>query len=283
MLDDAFWNFARDVKRCALDIVKFTDINDSIRTFINELEKTDYIQRTAFKDLRYDNLLKIKYYLVHAKQKTARSVHDKIFVNLLGFDKSTPLKITKIFDEFLKGITYFSTQTAPQKSPAYHRLSSCGTGTDAFRQAYNQCHQTMKKTKVAKVKKQIETCYIERLIYDDLYKKQTLFFPKKGDESPTQDDGHVHWLEQTKHDFQTCFPDVEINVSIEDFKDSMPLTLRIQKKKERHTIEEVYQRSLNHAEYDPIVVGRMYKSSNHLIKVRVQMFDIPGKWEVPTI
>ena len=273
MLDDAFWNFARDIKRCALDIVKFTDIKDSTRTFINELEKADYIQRTAFKDLRYDNLLKIRYYLVHAKQKTARSVHDKIFVNLLSFDKSTPLKITKVFDEFLKGITYFSTQTAPQKSPAYHRLSSCGTGTDAFRQAYNQCHQTMKKTKVAKVKKQIETCYIERLIYDDLYKKQ----------SPSQDVGHTHWLEQTKHDFQTCFPDVEINVSIKEFKDSMPLTLRIQKKKGQKIIEEVYQRSLNHAEYDPIVVGRMYKSSNHLIKVRVQMFDKPGKWEVPHI
>ena len=279
MLDDAFWDFACDIKRCALDIVDLPSIKDSTRTFINELEKADYIQRTAFKDLRYDNLLKIKYYLLHAK---ANSIHDKIFVNLLKFDKSTPLKITKIFDEFLKGITYFSTQAAPHKSPAYHRLSSCGTGTDAFRKAYNQCHITMKKTKLAKVKKQIETCYIERLIYDELYKKQTLFFPKSGYDSPSQDVGHTHWLEQTKQDFQTCFPDVEINVSIEEFKDSMPLTLRIQKKKGRHTIEEVYQRSLNDVEYDPIVVGRMYKS-NHLIKVRVQMFDKPGKWEASTI
>ena len=68
MLDDAFWNFACDIKRCALDIVDLPSIKDSTRTFINELEKADYIQRTAFKDLRYDNLLKIKYYLLHAKK-----------------------------------------------------------------------------------------------------------------------------------------------------------------------------------------------------------------------
>jgi hypothetical protein len=279
MLDDAFWNFACDIKRHELNLID--NFTHSARIFITELEGADHVQRTTFKDLRYDNLLKIKFYLTSLKTQQARSIHDKILIKLLKFEKAPSLKITKNFDEFLKGITYFTSQTPPDKLPAYHRLSSCGSGTEAFRKTYNQCHISMKKSKILKVKKQIETCYIERLIYDDLYKKQTLFFPDKGNASPSQDAGHTNWLEQTKKDFHTCFPDVEIKVSIEEFKDLMPLTLRISKKKGNHTIEEVYKRTLNNnTEYDPILVGHMYKA-NHLIKIKVQTFIKQNKWELP--
>lgn len=282
LLDDAFWNFARDIKRCTLNIIDITDpsINDSANVFINKLEQTEYIQRITFKDLRYDNLSRIKYHLAGLKSKQARSIHDKIFRKLLNFEKAPPLKITKQFDEFLKGITYFAFQIPPDKSPAYHRLSSCGSGTEAFRQAYNQCQKSMTKSKISRVKKQIETCYIERLIYDDLYKKQTLFFPTDGRSSPSQDVGHTHWLEQTKQDFLTCFPDVEIKVTIEEFDGTLPITLRIYKKIGAHSTEEVYKKSLNAREYDPFVVGYLYRA-NRLIKMKVQTYDKRQKWEIP--
>lgn len=61
LLDDAFWNFARDITDPSID--------DSAKTFIKELEKTDYIQRITFKDLRDDNLSKIKYHLAGLKSK----------------------------------------------------------------------------------------------------------------------------------------------------------------------------------------------------------------------
>ena len=53
LLDDAFWNFARDIKRCTLNIIDITDlsIDDSAETFIKELEKSDYIQRITFRVL----------------------------------------------------------------------------------------------------------------------------------------------------------------------------------------------------------------------------------------
>jgi hypothetical protein len=117
-----------------------TEVNNSAKNFIKVLETTDYIQRIAFKDLHYENLVKIKFQLI----THSRSIHDKIFVKLLNFEKAPPLQITKYFDEFLKGITYFSSE-----SPAYHRLSSCGSGTQAF----SQCNASMKKSKIAKVKK----------------------------------------------------------------------------------------------------------------------------------
>ncbi|MFM2010356.1 MAG: hypothetical protein RLZZ479_747 [Bacteroidota bacterium] len=105
----------------------------------------------------------------------------------------------------------------------------------------------MGKVQLAKVKRQIQTCYLERLIYDDLYKKQTLFFPKQGDASPAQDDGHVHWLEQTKRDYLTCFPNEDIKVSLEEFHNntSFPTVLRVS----RNNIDEVYKRKITNADF----------------------------------
>ncbi len=84
-LDDAFWNFARDVKRYTLNIIDLTEVNNSAK----KLFTTYCIQRSSLWKL-----------ITHA-----RSIHDKIFVNLLNCEKAPPLKITKYFDEFLKGIT----------------------------------------------------------------------------------------------------------------------------------------------------------------------------------
>lgn len=78
-LDDAFWNFARDVKRYTLNIIDLAEVNNSAKNFIKVLETTDYIQRIAFKDLHYENLVKIKFQLITSLYKG--SIHDKIFVN----------------------------------------------------------------------------------------------------------------------------------------------------------------------------------------------------------
>ena len=80
------------------------------------------------------------------------------------------------------------------------------------------------------------------------------------------------WLDQTKKDFETCFPNIKIKVRIEEFHNntSIPLVLRIFRKKGEQSVEEVYERNLNN---DPL--------SNHLLKIKVQMFDKKRKWETP--
>jgi hypothetical protein len=279
-MDDSFWDFACDIRSCILNIERLESITKSTRKFIQTLEKIDYIQKETFKDKCYTNLLEIKFFLLKQKTNLARSLHDKIFIKKLNFEKAPPLKITKQFDEFVKGITYFASKNSNADIPIYHRLTSCGTGTDAFRKSYNRCNSNMKKTQRSRVKHQIQTCYIERLIYDDLYKKQTLFFPKKGNASPSQDEGHSHWLEQTKNDYLTCFPH-DIKVSIEDFHNntSIPTVLRIFE----NTIEQVYKRKIvNIDEYDPIVECYMFKN-NKLIKFKMQTFNKINKWKSPPV
>ena len=281
-MEEAFWDFACGIRGCTLNIESLESISKSTMRFIRVLEKANYLEKATFKDRRYSNLLEIKYFLLKQKTPQARSIHDIIFRQHLKFGKAPPQNITRCFDEFVKGITYFASENTSD-IPSYHRLTSCGTGTDSFRKTYNQCTSTMGKTQLAKVKRQIQTCYLERLIYDDLYKKQTLFFPKRGDTSPTQDEGHVHWLEQTKRDYLTCFPNEDIKVSIEEFHNntSIPTVLRVS----RNNIDEVYKRKITNTEfleYDPIVDCFMYKNDN-MIKAKTQTFTRSHKWKMPVI
>ena len=258
-----------------MNIESLESISKTTKRFIYSLEKADYLEKATFKDRRYSNLLEIKYFLLKQKTPQARSIHDKIFKQYLNFEKAPPQNITRCFDEFVKGITYFASENTSE-IPSYHRLTSCGTGTDAFRKTYNQCTSTMGKTQLAKVKRQIQTCYLERLIYDDLYKKQT-------STSPTQDDGHVHWLEQTKRDYLTCFPKENIKVSLEEFHNNtlIPTVLRVS----RNNIDEVYKRKITNAtflEYDPIVECFMYKN-DIMIKAKTQTFAKSHKWKMPRV
>lgn len=281
-MEQSFWDFACDIRGCTLNIETLDSISKSTQKFIQALEKADYLEKATFKDRRYSNLLEIKYFLLKQKTPQARSIHDKIFKRHLNFEKAPPLQITKYFDEFVKGITYFAAEQA-KEIPVYHRLTLCGPGTDSFRKTYHQCTSTMKKTHRSKVKRQIQTCYIERLIYDDLYKKQTLFFPKTGDTSPSQDEGHVHWLEQTKTDYLTCFPNDDIKVIIEEFYNNtaIPLVVRITK----NNIEEVYKRKITNTvflEYDPIIECFMYKNDK-MIKAKTQTFGKMNIWKNPIL
>ena len=61
----------------------------------------------------------------------------------------------------MKGIT--------AEEPIYHRLSSCGNGTDAFRKMNQQCVSTMDSHEKNVIKHKIEKCYIERLVFDKLF------------------------------------------------------------------------------------------------------------------
>jgi hypothetical protein len=89
---------------------------------------------------------------------------------------------SKLFDEFIKGITYFGDnfRIDEQPKPLYHRCSSCGPSQREVKE------------------ENIETCYIERLIYNEIYKHHELHFPKTIEQvdffEPSQDEGHLHFL-----------------------------------------------------------------------------------------
>jgi hypothetical protein len=141
---------------------------------LKQLQKISPIEVHNFKVTYYEQIVKIKYGLKSLSSLSEiQSLHDKIF-KILNINKYTPLNITRHLGEFIKGITYFSYQQPIDDAPIYHRLSSCGNGSIAFREKYNQCTAALTFKEKRNIKKQIETCYIERLIYNELYKDQIL-------------------------------------------------------------------------------------------------------------
>jgi hypothetical protein len=195
-----------------------------------------------FATVHYEELRRIRWYIAqHAKTSAQyRGFLDRIFKNLLHMDKRMPTSITIIFNEFVQGITYFANQQQ-DAIPVYHRLFSCGPQNDAFRTSFLQCKKTaMPKNERSIIKSRIQTCYVERLIYN------LLMFPLVGTEDTArQDNGHEHWLIETRNDFKSCFPKSDIIVNILEFDNAWPIKLEIQRTVNSSVVStETYTRSL---------------------------------------
>lgn len=198
-----------------------------------------------------------------------RQLYDQIFNGLLmwGQHGNRGHQITRLFKKFIKGITFFKNEEYGVNSvPIYHRLFSCGVGDDAFRQTSLQCKSGMTSKTWSDVKRQIEKCYIERLIYNDIFIHQMLHLPSIGTEEMSQNQNHMHRLELTRADFKTCFPKTDLSISIEyDSMNRIPLRLfirRINHGKGKKSIEERYEKTLdriihaNFTEYSNVVECR---------------------------
>lgn len=225
-----------------------------------------------------------------------RSYLDKIFKNSLKMRGiSSNFAITHTFMEFIKGITYFDNQANafPQRHPIYHRIYSCGDGTDAFRAQQLRCRQYgMPSEERDEVKARIFRCYVERLIYDNMYRSMhgAVFAMTSGPGNVpfTQDDGHMNFLAETRADFQSCYPCLEILVDIEYDPETLyghakPVELRITRiskclsapDERKATSTELYQRRLvlndqtARKEYDPgVFCTRLTEGGNEYRKVQ---------------
>ncbi len=164
--------------------------------------------------------------LQHAVARPYRSLHDRIFVNLLG--SSRPVEhVTRLFEDFVKGITYFAHEQEGAGTPIYHRLYSCGPYADTHRLGNLVCSEGLSDAELRRRRPLIERCYIERLIFDALYRREALHFPASGNVRPGQDDGHLFRLDLTRQDFETCFPDTRIEVRLDYQHGMVPLALEV--------------------------------------------------------
>jgi hypothetical protein len=250
-MEKTLWDLVASVRAFSLNIGDKQAITKASNRFSEQLKRHSTIELLAIKNQHYQTLLKLKHNLLSIKE---RSVHDRIF-NILQMPKNSPQQITLVFKEFIKGITYFRNQKDSQDHPIYHRLASCG-------EAFNICTNKTAKEK-RRVKKIIERCYLERLIYNEIYINQTI--------NEDQDKAHIHWLEQTRQDFQTCFPRLDLKVSIDSWEDIFPTKLRIEKYKNGViTYTETFQKELIHGTipvYEEITV--ITRNNQH---VRIQRF-----------
>lgn len=227
-----------------------------LKLWETELNKFSEQEIYEFLELHYDELKLIKFNL--KKDQSFISFHDCIFTNKLKFPKSPPNNITRIFAEFIKCITFFKRDEKPTISqPVYHRLNSCGPSDDAFRKLYNQCHKNERK----KVKSHIETCYIERLIYNDIFCRQT----------DSNSYTHQH------NDFKSCFPNLTIKVSME-YDNILPIKLTISRYiKNKLISEEIYEKIItSDFLYANFVIAT--RKTQHYLYTKIEHYNKPRKW-----
>lgn len=177
-------------------------------------------------------------------RKDLASMIEKIFVQQLKIqvnkDGKLPMLCTPVFENFIIGITKFAGANQEQAFPSYHRSDSCGPykNNSTFRQSNKNClKRNLSPSEVARRRGIAERCFIERLIYDEIYRQSCW-------SSETQDKGHMEAIRQAQTDYMGCYPGQDIKVRI-DMHMSLPYMLVIEKyKNNKLVITEKYERRL---------------------------------------
>lgn len=194
---------------------------------------------------------------------------------------------TKLFNEFIKGITFFQNEIdypinrVPR--PLYHRNLCCGANDGPIRN--------------------VEKCYIERLIYDAIFRKFGMHFPEVLNSNDNQripsfdnrffqnrqDDGHEHWLfNVVKQLYHTKYPEVE-NVELEvnsGIERHIPLTLSIKKTlRNGRYVEDHYEKiyrvtmGLNQVYEENVLCRRKdIRDGNMKLYHKTQTFERENMW-----
>lgn len=186
---------------------------------------------------------------------------DRIFKNLLSSINvvNDRKKVTDLFDEFIKGITYFSNQQRFSTfQPAYHRDVSCSRKGEP-----NKKCTSLDKSNSS----DIERCYIERLIYDEMWNHMM---------NSQQNANHVNWLQDTKLAYTTCFPKTEIKVTITRFHENNPISVEIVRKVGTKLKKDIYTHLINTSSNRYFNSVNVYREHNGIITTGINTFDTEG-------
>ena len=236
--------------------------------------------------MQHDVLLRNVRRMVGAlSDRRVQSLRSRVFENLLRFNpRDTKTRATEVFAQFVRGITSFSNDEPA--TPAYHRRRSCGP-RDMPKDAYDDtrtCKLTHGNAQLAANKKRIYTCHLERLMYDAIFGEHALFFPEDLAQESSQDRGHRQKLANTARDFETCFPNLGLEVDVTFGNGGVPIVLRVVKKTRRHgrTLStETYVRTTNDARdvttYDELYNEDVYckLEAHDGVRYKTQVYRAP--------
>lgn len=283
-LEQRFLEASNQARAMAFKITTPTALTRAVNQFVAELKRfaVNGPEHSIITQTYYNELLRLKHGLLSLKQ---RALHDRIF-NVINVTNATPRGITVMFEELIKGITYFASQRDPSSTfPVYHRYAACGVGTQIHRRDHLTCHKDITQRERNERKQKIETCYIERLIYDKLWQHESLLFPRTGTEvAPVQDDGHIHFLDVVRQDYRSCFKDCDIRVELE-YRDAYPIRVSIMRfRKNTLTMTEIYERSYHFSpfgnkQYDALIECRkiILNKETEYRKIQDFMYERPWK------
>ncbi len=208
-----------------ISIIGKNQIIMETKKLLKELQKVnkERILLQGLIDKNYTDLKKLRDILLGIKTNEGRSILDKIFTKILKFDTHMPLGITIVFENYIKGITYFSNEKENKNQiPIYHRASSCGNKKKDFRDLLKNS-SINEETK----KNHIKKCYLERLIYDDMYREMSFHFPAEfKNQELKQNKGHQHQLTERSKNYYNYYLDEKIKIEIL-YDNNFPIILTI--------------------------------------------------------
>ena len=233
---------------------KLIDLYKNLDIFYSKLYniKNNHILLQGFIDYNYIKIKEVKYFLLSTKTIKSRSMHDKIFTKLLKLNNFIPLGITQVFKDFIEGITYFSDELENKiKIPIYHRAASCGNSSEDFKKKYFDCYNTNTPEEIEIKKKHIFKCYVERLIYDDMFRTLSLHFPSTlNNQNLKQNKGHLFQLSERAKNYNKCFLNINIIIELE-YDNNLPIILKINYIKDNKIIKkEIFMKTTYIDKYD---------------------------------
>jgi hypothetical protein len=268
-------------------ITHLNTLKESLELLQDELTRQPADVISKWK-MRHDSELRnLRYHLRHINDRRIRSLYDRIIVNHLGYRDSIEIT-TKVFDEFIKGITVFEKTFDNTARPQYHRNASCGARTmdKGLYKNTRSCKVSNTNKSLVRNKQLIFRCYLERMVYDALYTRYNLQFSGRGNTNSFQNQGHVNMLEDTRRDFESCHTNTTLKVDI-GFIQNMPVRLEVtllNMRTRRVISSETFLKSLQHDGgditayehlFDPTVFCRKQEENGKML-YKTQTFEKPA-------
>lgn len=274
-----------ELQAAVVEVMYFAYSKTSNKKAVDALKKLEAHLRNDFTDTQRDFWVLENHKQIarlhgalseHKREAAFISFNDRVLKKLLRFDAGlgNRVDIPALFADFIKGITYFSSEEEQlTKRPLYHRLYSCGERGDALYETLHRCIDGQRDDDRRSVEERITKCYIERLIFDEIYKHNTFFFPLTGTEVHSQNQGHLDRNAMTYSDYRTCFPNIELSVNV-DFMQTVPYSLTLIKKiNGKIRFVEVYTKD----PADPNAPVRCIITKSSGVYVRYNTFDAMGR------
>lgn len=189
-------------------------------------------------------------------------------------------KTAKIFSDFMKGITFFKGLDPEVRRPIYHRPTSCGLSNNDKHYASNHldCTTIVDNTdEYERRRRNVKNCLVERLVYDQLFRK---YYRKQ------QNFGHSYQLLHLGHfNFKSCYPGSILTVHPIKFISDVPTSLTIEIVNNTKTVIEQYTKTVNviTGDYDASVnCYRIIVDKETHVKIdetKIQTYDLQKPWE----
>ena len=169
---------------------------------------------------------------------------------------------TEEFNKFIKGITYFRMHMdGSVENPVYHREMSCGAKSLTYEVKFVNALTSASETEKQRIVMAIRACYVERMIYDQIY---TTYFH-------FQDTGHQKEMQNMNHLYNKHYKFAPLSVKVQfDEEDVKPVSVTIFGGDIDHVVVQEYVKIRNSVQCKMNKNGKLY--------TKQQTFDHEESW-----